>query len=51
MWIFKRLGTMYGRQGYKGKFNIYCNEEVANSINKMYPLILPNLHINAIKEK
>ena len=50
MWIFKRLGTMYGRQGYKGEFNIYCNEEVANSINNMYPLTLPNLHTNAIKE-
>lgn len=50
MWIFKRLGTMYGRQEYKGEFNIYCNEEVANSINNMYPLTLPNLHTNAIKE-
>lgn len=50
MWIFKRLGSMYARQGYKGEFNIYCNEEVANSINNMYPLTLPNLLINAIRE-
>ncbi len=41
---------MYSRQGYKGEFNIYCNEEVANSINNMYPLTLPKLHTNAIKE-
>lgn len=50
MWIFKRLGGMYGRQGYQGEFNIYCNEEVANSINNMYPLTLPKLHINAIQK-
>ena len=50
MWIFKRLGGMYKKQEYKGDFNIYCNEEVANSINNMYPLTLSNSCINAIKE-
>lgn len=50
MWIFKRLGSMYARQGYTGKFNIYCNEEVANSIRNMYPLTLPKVLANAIKD-
>lgn len=50
MWMFKRLGSMYARRGYEGEFNIYCNIEVANSINNMYPLVLPKVLANAIKE-
>ena len=50
MWIFKRLSGMYGKQGYKGEFNIYCNEEVANSINNMYPLTLSYKSAKVIKD-
>ena len=50
IWIFKRIGSLYARQGYKGELNIYCNEEVANSINNIYPAVLPTVLTNAIKE-
>lgn len=50
IWIFKRIGSLYARQRYKGELNIYCNEEVANSINNIYPAVLPKVLANAIKE-
>ncbi len=50
MWIFKRLGTMYYRRGYTGEFNIYCNEEVAHSINNMYPSVLSTPYVKVIRD-
>lgn len=50
IWMLKRLGVMWLFQGYIGKLNIYCNEEVANSINNMYSLTLPKDLLKAVEE-
>jgi ribonuclease Z len=49
MWLFKRFARMYTSQGYIGELNVYCNEEVANSINNIYPSLLPPSATQAIK--
>ena len=50
MWIFKKFGGMYAKGGYTGEFNIFCNTDVANSIEKMYPLTLPMENARALKK-
>ncbi len=50
IWIFKRISILYAKQRYKGELNIYCNKEVANSINNVYPAVLPDILAKAIKE-
>lgn len=50
IWLFKRIGSLYARQGYKGELNIYCNQEVADSINNVYPAVLPEILAKAIKD-
>lgn len=47
-WILKRLAGMIRSGKYEGSLNIYCNDEVANSIRNIYPNLFPNLYVDLI---
>ena len=49
MWILKRMYGVFMR-GYDKVFTVYCNEEVTESINKIYPAVFPEPIINVIRE-
>lgn len=49
-WIFKRLANMVKNGKYVGKLNIYCNDEVAESINIIYPRLFALNTVKTIKE-
>lgn len=47
-WILKRLASMMRFGKYEGTLNIYCNDEVANSIRSIYPNLFPKLYVDLI---
>lgn len=49
MWILKRMSGVF-MKGYAGQFNIYCNQEVTDSIKKLYTSVFPQPIIKAIEE-
>lgn len=50
LWILKRMSGLF-REGYDAPFNIYCNQEVAEAIKKLYPAVFPDVLVKAIDEK
>lgn len=48
-WMLKRITGMVKSGKYSGTLNIYCNYEVANSIENIYPNLFPNVNIDKIK--
>ena len=50
MWMLKKYGGIFKQNLYKGKLNIYCNAEVSESINSIYPHIFPKVYVDLIKE-
>ena len=49
-WIFKKIAVLYLSGEYQKKINIYCNSEVAESINKLISAVLPEPLQKVIKE-
>ncbi len=49
-WMLKKITGLVKNNIYKGKLNIYCNKEVADSIKNIYPYLFPNTFSNIIKE-
>ena len=49
LWILKRMSRMFCK-GYSEPLNIYCNQEVANSIKKLYSSVFPEIRVKAIDE-
>jgi len=47
-WLLKRLSGMIHDRKYEGTLNIYCNDEVANSIKNIYPNIFPSSYVDLI---
>ena len=41
-WMFKKLAVLFINGEYKDKINIYCNSEVAESINKLISAVFPS---------
>lgn len=50
LWILKRMSGLF-REGNDAPFNIYCNQEVAEAIKKLYPAVFPDVLVKAIDEK
>lgn len=50
LWILKRMSALFSK-GYDKAFNIYCNDEVADSIKNLYSSVFPNVRVKAIDEK
>ena len=50
LWIFKGMSGLF-KKGYYEPFNIYCNEETANSIRKLYSSVFPDVIVKLIDEK
>lgn len=50
LWILKRMSGLFSK-GYNQPFNIYCNQEVTNSIKKLYSSVFPDVRIKLIEEK
>lgn len=49
MWILKGMCGLFMR-GYEEQFNIYCNQEVTESIKRLYTSVFPEPIIKAIEE-
>ena len=49
-WMLKKLSVIYLKGDYKDKLNIYCNEEVAESIKKLISAVLPNVLQKVLEE-
>lgn len=49
-WILKKMPGLFSKE-YDKPFNIYCNDEVAASIKKLYASVFPNVKVKAIDEK
>lgn len=50
-WLLKKISILIIKGEYKDDFNVYCNDEVATSINSILPHIYPAKLTKAIKEK
>ena len=50
MWMLKRMSKLFGTETYKGKLNIYCNNEVAEAIPAIYSHLFPTSRVEAITE-
>lgn len=50
LWILKGMSGLFSK-GYDKPFNIYCNDEVADSIKKLYSSVFPDVRVKAIEEK
>ena len=48
-WILKNIAII--KDKYVGKLNIYCNDEVENSIKKIIPSVFPDKIIDILKRK
>ncbi len=48
-WFFKIVARAYYNTDYKEKINIYCNEEVAESIDKLVSAVFPKMLQDIIK--
>lgn len=49
-WLLKRLSGMIHARKYEGTLNIYCNDEVADSIKNIYPNIFPSVYVDLINK-
>lgn len=49
-WIFRGIAVLFLKGKYKDKLNIYCNNEVADSIKKILPAVLQNELQKILKE-
>ena len=47
-WLLKILTGMYRDGIYTGKFNIYCNDEVAVAIKDIYKHLYPDVYVDLI---
>jgi len=50
LWIFKKMAGLFSK-GYQEPFHIYCNQEVTDSIRKLYSSVFPASRVKAIDEK
>lgn len=50
LWILKIMSRLFS-EGYDKPFNIYCNDEVADSIKNLYSSVFPNKRVKSIDEK
>lgn len=49
-WLFKKMLTMRTKGKYNGTLNIYCNDEVAKSLEHLIKSVNDEKHENLIKE-
>lgn len=47
-WLLKRITGLVRSGKYDGKLNIYCHDEVANSIKNIYPNLFPSVNVDLI---
>lgn len=47
-WLLKKITGMVRSGNYEGKLNIYCNDEVAHSIQNIYPNLFPQVYVEMI---
>lgn len=50
LWILKKMSRLFSK-GYNEPFNIYCNQEVTDSIKNLYSSVFPDARVKAIDEK
>lgn len=50
IWIFRKVAMGYVTGKYKEKINVYCNEEVTNSLNKLFDAVFQKDMQDVIKE-
>lgn len=49
-WIFKKVSVLFLNSEYKEKMNIYCNDEVAESIKKLFSSVFPKVLQKILEE-
>lgn len=49
-WLLKKLTGMYRDGVYKGKLNVYCNDEVSLAIKDIYKHLFPDVYVDLINE-